>query len=310
MNPSSLGISIATRNRWRDVEKTLAMIAARPELEGCPVIMIDDGSEQPAPPALVEQYPNVEFISNGGKLGASEQRNRIARRLKTEFVLQLDDDSYPVEGSVSEAVSFLASRADIVALALNVVSRELVSPPIERSEAPYQVGVFIGCGVLFRREGFLRQGLLQRAWLLLRGISRFRQRGTGGPGDLHVPFARGLARNVAQRTELPEDRILPGPQSGASRPLALSLFRNCLSDCHVPSRNPRLGAAARLSGRDRRFLDRSFRRGPDVGQAPAAQPAAVQIVAAPALVLSSKKYSSFKLGRLLILRENPPVFRG
>jgi GT2 family glycosyltransferase len=162
MSPSSLGISIATRNRWRDVEKTLSMVAGRPDLAGCPVILIDDGSESPAPRELIERHPNVEFITSEGKRGASEQRTRIARLLKTEFVLQLDDDSYPVEGSVREAVSFLEHRPDIVALALNIVSCDEVSPPIDRSDAPYPVEVFIGCGVLYRRELFLELGGFSR----------------------------------------------------------------------------------------------------------------------------------------------------
>jgi GT2 family glycosyltransferase len=158
MRPSTLGISIATRDRWSDVEKTLSAIAGRDDLQDCPVLLIDDGSAKPAPAALVEKYRNVEFITSAGKLGASEQRTRIARLLKTEFVLQLDDDSYPVEGSVADAVSFLASRSDIVALALNILLSDQGSPPIDPSEAPYPVGVFVGCGVLFRRELFLELG--------------------------------------------------------------------------------------------------------------------------------------------------------
>lgn len=158
MNPSTLGISIATRDRWADVDKTLSALAGRPELQGCPVLLIDDGSERPVPRALVERFPGVEFIASDGKRGASEQRTRIARLLKTEFVLQLDDDSYPIEGSVSDAVSFLASRADIAALALNIILNGEKAPPIDRLEAPYPVGVFVGCGVLFRRELFLQLG--------------------------------------------------------------------------------------------------------------------------------------------------------
>jgi GT2 family glycosyltransferase len=158
MSAPSIGISIATRNRWADVEKTLSKIAMRPELGGCPVIVVDDGSAQPAPPGLVERHPGVEFWSSGRSLGASAQRTRIAQLMKTDFILQLDDDSYPVEGSVSDAVSFMEARPDIAALALNVAMGEMPSPLIDRDEAPYEVDLFIGCGVLFRRELFLSLG--------------------------------------------------------------------------------------------------------------------------------------------------------
>ncbi len=158
MRSFRLGISIATRNRWADVGETLARIAGRSELGGCPVIVADDGSVQPAPRELRERYPGVEFRASPRSLGASVQRTRIARLLGTDFILQLDDDSYPEDGSVSEAVSFMEAHPDIAALALNVVLNDAPSPPIDRAEAPYEVDLFIGCGVLLRREAFLSLG--------------------------------------------------------------------------------------------------------------------------------------------------------
>jgi GT2 family glycosyltransferase len=158
MSPASIGVSIATRNRWRDVGKTLSMVAARRELEGCPVVVVDDGSDAPVPRELAERFPGVEFLSSERSQGASAQRTRIARHLQTEYVLQLDDDSYPVGGSVADAVAFLSGRPGIVALALNVVMGDKVLPPINPAEAPYAVEVFIGCGVLFRRKAFLELG--------------------------------------------------------------------------------------------------------------------------------------------------------
>jgi GT2 family glycosyltransferase len=157
VNPSTLGVSIATRNRWKDVERTLSMVAAQPELDGCPVVVADDGSDSTAPAELPERYPEVEFLWSARSIGTSAQRTRIARHLHTEFVLQLDDDSYPVEGSVAEAVSFLRGHPSVVALALNV-NLGNTPAPIEKSEEPYPVEVFIGCGVVFRRAVFLQLG--------------------------------------------------------------------------------------------------------------------------------------------------------
>jgi GT2 family glycosyltransferase len=158
MSPTTLGISISTRNRWADVEKTLAVIAARPELAGCPVVVVDDGSAQPAPAALAARFPGAEFLASPRSLGASAQRTRIAGHLRTEFVLQLDDDSYPENGSVAGAVAFLGVHPGVVALALNVVLGDQAAPKISRSDEPYAVEVFIGCGVLFRRKAFLDLG--------------------------------------------------------------------------------------------------------------------------------------------------------
>jgi GT2 family glycosyltransferase len=158
MKPNSVGISITTRNRWRDVEKTLSRIAERDELIGCPITVVDDGSVQPAPKGLSERFPGVEFRASERSLGASAQRTRIAELMKTDFVLQLDDDSYPIEGSVSDAVSFMEAHGDIAALALNIAQCGQNAPPIDPAEAPYEIDIFIGCGVIFRRELFLSLG--------------------------------------------------------------------------------------------------------------------------------------------------------
>jgi len=158
MKPSTLGISIATRNRWRDVEKTLSRIAEWPELTGCPVMVVDDGSAQPAPRALVERFPNVAFRASGRSLGATAQRTRIVELLKTEFVLQLDDDSYPIEGSVSDAVSFMEAHADVAALALKIMEGDPGAPAVGRPGTPYKVRSFIGCGAILRRQTFLELG--------------------------------------------------------------------------------------------------------------------------------------------------------
>ena len=310
MNPSSLGISIATRNRWPDVEKTLAMIAAQPELEGCPVIVIDDGSGNWRRRHFVERYPNVEFIPqlreagrvrNSGSPIARRLENRVRPSARRRFLSHS-------KGSVSEAVLFLASRADIVGLALNVVSRDLVSPPIERSDPPYQVGVFIGCGVLFRREGFLRLGGYSSE--LGYYCEEFHFSASAAREGLAIyMFPSGCGPAFTKSRPTPE---VPGRSHFTRVAIACFLSFGIIlfpppspTGLPPPSRNPRLGAAARFSGRDRRFLDGSFRRGPNVGQAPAAQPGAVQILAPPALVFSAKKYRSFDLENV---SSNPLVF--
>jgi GT2 family glycosyltransferase len=158
MKPPTIGISIATRDRWRDVGKTLSAIASQPELRGFPVIVADDGSDEPAPRELSERFRNVEFLSSGRSLGASAQRTRIARILDTDYILQLDDDSYPVGGSVSDAVSFLGAHEEAAALALNIVEGGRKAPAVATATPPFRVESFIGCGVLLRRSLFLELG--------------------------------------------------------------------------------------------------------------------------------------------------------
>jgi GT2 family glycosyltransferase len=153
----ALGIGITTQNRWDDLAVTLSELKMRGYGDS-ETVVIDDGSRQPVPQSLRAAFPKVRFERVDRPLGLVVQRNRLAQMLGATYYLSLDDDSFPVAGDISNAISWLESRPQVVALALHIVqANERIPLPEELSE-PFPVRYYIGCGHLLRREQFLELG--------------------------------------------------------------------------------------------------------------------------------------------------------
>ena len=152
---SSIGVSIATKDRWDDVAITLDQLRAR-GLDSLETIVIDDGSATAMPSRFGGEFPWVKFIRSEEARGAAFQRNRIAKLLTGEFILALDDDSSPIAGDLEAAASWLRAQPRICALAFRVTSDDAV--PALAADPPFPVKEFVGCGALIKRELFLALG--------------------------------------------------------------------------------------------------------------------------------------------------------
>lgn len=158
----TVGIAITTRDRWADLERTLDRVRDFPGLRECPIIVSDDGSSEPCPPALAARFPEVQFRRSDPPLGYITQRNQLAQWLETDYVLSLDDDAYPVAGDVRAAVEYLARHPDVLCLALNLVGLPDETPELPLDATPFSSRLFIGCGHLMDRRKFLELGGYRR----------------------------------------------------------------------------------------------------------------------------------------------------
>jgi len=149
----SIGISIATKNRWEDVEYTLDHLKAQ-GLDSLETILLDDGSPTPAPSHFAAKFPWVKFVRYETSQGQSRQRNRIAEMLSTPFVLQLDDDSSPIAGDLGKAVAWMNDHPQVCSLAFRISFRdEKISPDLAPS-APFPAKFFVGCATLLKKDLF------------------------------------------------------------------------------------------------------------------------------------------------------------
>lgn len=153
-----VSIGIATKNRWQDLEITLAKIA-QTDLKPLQIIIYDDFSDNSCPFNYDQFGLNILLKRFPQSLGYIVRRNQLAAAIKTKYYLSLDDDSYPVAGCLMSAVEFAETIEDIFCLSFPIYN------PIQKQyennshfQQPYKVRAFIGCGHLLHRDRFLKLG--------------------------------------------------------------------------------------------------------------------------------------------------------
>ncbi|MDX2212470.1 MAG: glycosyltransferase family A protein [Oculatellaceae cyanobacterium bins.114] len=151
-------IGIATKNRWNDLKITLTQLVDI-GLSNISVLILDDYSDQPCPFEIQSLHPNATIQRFESSEGYICRRNQLAQRMYTKYYLSLDDDSYPVAGSLQTVVEFAESHPELFCLSFpifNPVLNEYQNS--SRHNSPYQTRFFIGCGHLIRRDRLLQLG--------------------------------------------------------------------------------------------------------------------------------------------------------
>lgn len=152
-------ISITTKNRPAMLAETVRQLA-RTAAEAEELLLVDDGSQPPIDPETFGPLPfPLRLIRHDTSHGLIPSRNEIARECRTPFILSCDDDSYPINGSVSEAAGYLESHPGILGLSfpfLEGPARKPGNPSLQQE--PYPVRLFFACAFLFRTAYFLELG--------------------------------------------------------------------------------------------------------------------------------------------------------
>ncbi|MCX7593605.1 MAG: glycosyltransferase [Fischerella sp.] len=153
-----VSIGITTKNRWQDLKTTLTKIAES-DLKELPILIFDDGSDQPCPFDISTFPLKIKLQRFAQSKGLIVRRNQLAQVMQTKYYLSLDDDSFPVAGSLQAAVEFAESRENIFCLSFpvfNPILKEHQNRSLQTQ--PYPVRFFIGCGHLLHRQHFLQLG--------------------------------------------------------------------------------------------------------------------------------------------------------
>ncbi|HQY87931.1 MAG TPA: glycosyltransferase, partial [Tepidisphaeraceae bacterium] len=141
-------------NRREVVLATLARVfACGLRADDFDVWLVDNASTDGTVDAVIRQFPAVNLIVPGRNLGGVA-RNRAMERARGEYIVMLDDDSYPMPGSVARMVQHFERDPDLGAAVFTVML------PDGREESSAYPNVFIGCGTGFRRSALENSGLL------------------------------------------------------------------------------------------------------------------------------------------------------
>ena len=150
-------IGIATYNRWEDLTLTLERIFDFFD-PAPPIVIVDDGSPVPPSSACKRLLARTTFLRDGNNRGYIARRNQIARVVATPLYLSLDDDSFPVSGSIEPALERLALSPHVSCIGFPVTNH-LGNPEVASAyPVPYRCRQFIGCAHLLRTEPFLATG--------------------------------------------------------------------------------------------------------------------------------------------------------
>jgi len=155
---SLVQIGIATKNRWADLKLTLEKIRDF-GLGEMRIVIFDDHSDTPSPFDVNAICPGAEIKRFDGSRGYIIRRNEIAEAMDAKYYLSLDDDSFPVGGSLEAAVAYAESLSDNFCLGFPICgppNRDHYEEAVP--ETPHQVRSFVGCAHLLDRQRFLDLG--------------------------------------------------------------------------------------------------------------------------------------------------------
>lgn len=156
--PPRISIAIATRNRADALARTLGELRRleipREELE---VIVVDNASTDESRSIAGELADRLIALPVNEGSCAKQHGVEVSRG---EFVVFLDDDSFPRAGSLMRMIEHFKDDPTLGAAGFRV---QLDSGGHECGALP---NVFVGCGAGFRREAMLQAGGLDRTFFM------------------------------------------------------------------------------------------------------------------------------------------------
>jgi len=151
---------LATHNRREVLLETLSHLRECGLQENHrEVFVVDNASTDGTAAVLAERYPEVRVLALPDNRGSCAKGLALPHA-KFRYVMFLDDDSWPLGDSVLRMVDRLESMPSLAAAGF------VARLPDGRMECSAMPGVFIGCGVGFRRDALLRVGGID-AWFFM-----------------------------------------------------------------------------------------------------------------------------------------------
>ncbi len=112
-----LSCVILSYNRKETLRETLKELLLYPlDFE---IIVVDNGSNDGTPEMIKKEFPDIKLISLSKNIGVSAY-NKGFFTAKGKYILVLDDDSFPLEGTVEKMIEEFEKDPEIGAVALDV----------------------------------------------------------------------------------------------------------------------------------------------------------------------------------------------
>lgn len=157
-----VSIIILSWNRKDDLNTSLKHIFDS-SYKNFEVIVIDNGSTDGTLRLIKNEFPTVKLVALTENIGIAGYNEgfKIARG---QYIIVLDDDSYPANDALAKAVMILEKERLVVGIAFNIIH-----PTNNISESagwPENVFTFIGCGAILRRDVLEKAGYFDPTFFL------------------------------------------------------------------------------------------------------------------------------------------------
>ncbi|MCZ7557319.1 MAG: glycosyltransferase family 2 protein [Bacteroidia bacterium] len=157
MNDPRIRVSciILSWNRKSDLSRVLSRLTAASALP-MQIIVVDNASTDGSISMVAQEFPAVMCISLESNIGIAGWNAGMAAACG-DYMLLLDDDSYPIDPEYDKALRYLDEHEECGILALRVFNER--DNRVETATFPEgPVLSFVGCGVIIRRSLYQKIG--------------------------------------------------------------------------------------------------------------------------------------------------------
>ena len=151
-------VMITTRNRRDELRRTLGKLRElRPQPDE--VLVCADGCTDDTVAMVRSEFPECTLLENATSRGSVFSRDRMLRQAKSEIVVSLDDDSYPLDADFLARVRTLfAEHPTAAVLSFPEIRDDGQSASATKTPAspPHLVSAYPNCAAAMRRNVYLR----------------------------------------------------------------------------------------------------------------------------------------------------------
>jgi len=141
-------VNILSFNRKDELRNTLTKVFEQ-DYKNIEVIVVDNASSDGSAEMVKTEFTSVQLIQMKKNIGIAGW-NEGFKVAKGEYVLVLDDDSYPETNSIEAALFALSENTDVGIIAFNIFNTKLnksETTTLENNSPHY----FVGCGAMIRK---------------------------------------------------------------------------------------------------------------------------------------------------------------
>lgn len=150
---------VTTRNRCADLRRTLDRLGCMNPLPD-EILICADACEDETVSMLSTEYPHVRLFENHEPVGSVGSRDRLLREAEGDWVLSLDDDSYPVDDAFFARINeVITSHPEAAVITFPECRDEGVYAGVNKTPATqgHYVSSYANCGAIMDRAFYLRQ---------------------------------------------------------------------------------------------------------------------------------------------------------